>query len=105
MRLGYTAFDPLYGELSLRYPEQLADLEAHAAELRQGLKLDEDPSNFRATDNYLDVELMEYFRERMIKVVSAGTLARRDFNRLDASANGPGNRGAGAAPLEGGCPS
>ena len=86
VRLGYTAFDPLYGELSLRYPEQLADLEAHAAELRQGLKLDEDPSFPRDRHKLLvDVELMEYFRERMIKVVSAGTLeARRDFNRLDA---------------------
>lgn len=86
VRLGYTAFDPLYGELFIRYPQQLAALEAHAAELRQGLKLDEDPSFPRDRHKLLvDVELMEYFRERMIKVVSAGTSeGRRDFNRLDA---------------------
>ena len=85
VRLSYAAFQPLYDELLQSYLHQMVILEDRAIELRAGLKVDEDPSFPRDRHKLLVyVELMEYFRQRMIKKVSAGTSeGRYAFNTLD----------------------
>ena len=84
VRLGYAAFQPLYDALSIRYPQQLQDLEARAAEFLNGMNLDGDPSFPRDRHALLvNVEVLERFRERMIKIVSSGTSeGRYAFNHL-----------------------